>query len=293
MNNSTLLSKCRVGVLGLGLMGGSLAKALRGHCQRIVGWDLDPEMLLSAKMAGVIDAGAAFLDDLVNEIDLLILAVPVETIIAVIPALPEFVLGSIMVMDLGSTKKAVMAAYENLPSRFDILGGHPMCGKAQGGFDESDAVLYQGAPFAFVRSERTSDHFCRLGEALAHTVGARPIWLTAEDHDRWVSATSHLPYLVSCALAETVPLEAVPMIGPGYKSATRLAQTPLSMMGDILRTNQPEILARMDSFLANFQALRDLYAAGSEDAFFDRLGKIRQLHQEMLRLDQERENNAD
>jgi prephenate dehydrogenase len=286
MTSPETLSDCRVGILGLGLMGGSLAKALKGHCKKIYGWDLDSENLLSALKEQVIDAGSPYFDELVNEIDLLVLAVPVETILAIIPGLPEVISGSLMVMDIGSTKSAIMHAFNLLPERFDVLGGHPMCGKARGGYSESDAEMYYSAHFTLVRGERTSAIACHLGEKLVEVVGAQAIWLSAEEHDRWVSATSHLPYLVSCALAETVPLEAAPLIGPGFKSATRLAQTPLSMMGDILRTNQSEILARFDSFLEQLQSLRDLFASGSEDAFFQRLDGIKKHHQYLLEKNQ-------
>ncbi len=286
------LSEISVGILGLGLMGGSLAKALCGRCRRIIGWDLDGESLMTALAEGTVDAGAGSLGPYADEVDLLVLAVPVETILTLIPILPEVFPNPIMVMDLGSTKAAIIKAFNRLPDRFDVLGGHPMCGKAQGGYGASDPGLYRGAPFALVPTTSTSICAKNLGEALVHAVGSLPLWLSAVDHDQWVAGTSHLPYLVSCVLAGITSEASGPLIGPGFRSSTRLADTPLPMMGDILRTNRHNILACMDDFLAAFHELRDMYA-GEDEAFFGRLSAYAQHHRRLLSERKKEANHAD
>jgi prephenate dehydrogenase len=293
MKHQKRLSEMTVGILGLGLMGGSLAKALRGHCRKIIGWDLDPVSLMTALTEGVVDAGGAALGPYADEVDFLVMAVPVETIQALIPVLPEVFTRPVMVMDLGSAKSGVMRAFNGLPPRFDVLGGHPMCGKAQGGFESSEAGLYRGAVFALVASERTTGAARSLGEALVTAVGARALWLSASVHDQWAAGTSHLPYLVSCVLADVTPEEAAPLIGPGFRSTTRLAGTPLSMMGDILCTNRENILARMDAFLDAFQTLRDSYASRNDDAFFDQLSSSAQNYERLIEMCQKGSDHAD
>jgi prephenate dehydrogenase len=93
-------------------------------------------------------------------------------------------------------------------------------------------------------------------------VGANPLWLDAEMHDRWVAATSHVPYLVANALAAATPLDARPMVGPGLRSTTRLAPTSWTMMRDILETNRPNILGGLQNFRKQIEMLESLLAAG-------------------------------
>jgi prephenate dehydrogenase len=280
-------------VLGLGLMGGSLALALRGKCAQITGVDIDPETLRRARMDGAVDTALPSLDALDSGVDIVVLAVPVETSLALIPVLPEAISGDALIMDLGSTKAAVMTKFARLPGRLAVLGGHPMCGKAQGGYVHAEAGLFEGAPFALVRGEDTPPGACALGEALVRGVGARPLWLSAEDHDRWTAGTSHLPFLVSCALSGATPEAFAPLIGPGFCSTTRLADTPLSMMGDILRTNRENILERMDAFLLACQEIRDLYVAKDDEGLFTLLADQARHHRTLLALREGKAEHVD
>jgi prephenate dehydrogenase len=259
-----------VAILGLGLMGGSLALALRGRCARLIGIDPDPEALSLARQMSLVDDLSDQPAQLLPQAHLIILAAPVHAILALIQSLPELHPGCPVVLDLGSTKYQIVQALDGLPSRFDPMGGHPMCGKAQGGLPQADSELYHGAPFAFTPLPRTSPRARSLAGQLALVVGAHPVWLDPQTHDRWVAATSHLPFLAANALAAVVPTEARPLVGPGLRSATRLAPSPWGMMHDILETNRANVLAGLRAYRQQLLEIEELLAA--ED--FTALGEL-------------------
>ncbi len=247
----------RIGFFGLGLMGGSLALALRPHCAEIHACDIDPATRRMAAEKGVVDSACAHLASLLPRIDLLILAAPVCVNLRVLADLPRLWDAPLMVLDIGSTKRVVVESMQTLPPRFDPLGGHPMCGKETSGLAHAEAEMFRGAPFAFTPLERTSPRLRSLAQTLVERIGAHPLWLDAATHDRWVAATSHLPYLVSTALKAATPAEAAPLIGPGFRSTTRLAASNPKMMRDILLTNREPILQALARFRAQLDAIEN------------------------------------
>jgi prephenate dehydrogenase len=253
----------RVGIVGLGLMGGSLALALRGRCAGLLGVDPDPAARQLALERSVVDRASAGPEGLLSEADIIILAAPVGAILELIPRLPDLHPGRPFVIDLGSTKVRICQALEALPERFEAVGGHPMCGKENLTLANADPDLYRGAVIAFTPIARTTGRARRAAETLAGAVGARPFWLAAEAHDRWVAATSHVPYLAGNALAAITPSEAAPLAGPGYRSTTRLAVTPGSMISDVLVTNRIEILEQLRRFQGRLTALEQALDLGN------------------------------
>jgi prephenate dehydrogenase len=150
-----------------------------------------------------------------------------------------------------------------LPERFEAVGGHPMCGKETSSIRSADPLLYQGAPFALCETARTTPRARQAAEAVARACGAHPLWLDPAQHDRWVAYTSHAPYLLACALAEAVPQEASPMIGPGFRGMTRLAASSPRMMADIHATNAAQIRAALRTIIERLEAYDSLIQAGS------------------------------
>ncbi|MCX8062666.1 MAG: prephenate dehydrogenase [Anaerolineales bacterium] len=250
------LSKCRVLIVGLGLMGASLALALRGKCKALYGVDQNEDTCRLALMHEVVDA--VWQDATQTKpVDLIILAVPVGQILSLLKKLNETIQTHTVIMDIGSTKTAICQAMQELAAHFDPIGGHPMCGKETLGIQSAEAAIYQGAPFALVPLERTSPYAKSLAEQLVTAVGSRIVWLDAETHDRMVAAVSHLPYLLASALTLGTPLELTALIGPGFRSSTRLAATPTTMMLDVLKTNRSfilEAIARVERELTQLQS---------------------------------------
>lgn len=251
------LSGSRVAIVGLGLMGGSLAMALRGHCRELIGIDPDPETLALAGQKGVVDRLGDRPEGLLEAADVIVLAAPVRAILKILYQLPAWHPGEPVVLDLGSTKVEIVRAMGALPARFDPLGGHPMCGKERTSIKAADARLFREQLFAFIPLARTTGRARRLAGQLAAAVGARSIWIEAGAHDRWVAATSHLPYLLASALSASTPLECAPLVGPGFRSTSRVASTSPEVMLDALITNRSnllEALGRYQTRLDNLEA---------------------------------------
>ena len=256
------LASSRVGILGLGLMGGSLALALRGRCAHLLGADPDPRVVRLAEEMKFLDQASTDPGEILPQTDLVVLAAPVGAIIHLIGELAALHPGRAVVLDIGSTKTQIAAAMEKLPERFDPIGGHPMCGKEKASLAHAEAGLFAGAVFALIPLERTSPRARSLAEQLVGAIGSLPVWLDALTHDRWVAATSHLPYLVANALALATPGEAAPLVGPGFRSTTRLAASFAPMMLDALSTNRENILQALGCFRNELERMESLLRWG-------------------------------
>jgi prephenate dehydrogenase len=246
--NDISLSNIKVTIIGAGLLGGSMALAIKGKCKELNGVEIRPDVIRLAMEMKLFDHISASPKNALYGSNLIILATPVNTILNIIDQLPEWITDPVIVLDLGSTKVDICHGFEKLPEHFQVIGGHPMCGKEKLGLVQADIGLYQKARFALVSLPRTSQTTKALIEELVCTIGAFPFWVDADTHDQWVAATSHLPYLLAAILTNVTPLEAANLIGPGFRSATRLAATPTSMMFDVLKSNREQIVNKLNNF---------------------------------------------
>lgn len=254
------LSTSRIAILGVGLMGGSLALALHGRCQALLGCDINEETLNLATQLNTFDQLSANPADILPEAEVIILATPLNAILKLIEELPSLHPTSAIVLDLGSTKVQVCQSLAGLPERFDPLGGHPMCGKETIGLKNAEAKIYQEAIFAFTGLERTSVVAKDFANQLALAIGSRPLWIDADTHDQWSAAVSHLPYLVASALSASTPSQSASLAGPGFRSTTRVAVTPASIMVDVLKSNPGYIRENLARFRMEIDKLEDLIA---------------------------------
>ena len=165
------LSVC---IVGLGLMGGSLALALREACwaDRLIGVDRDAAMLAAAEAAGAIDSGTTDLAAGVVAADVVLLATPVRTILRLLPEVGRHARPGTLMMDLGSTKQQICRVMTGLPDGLEPIGGHPMCGKEVAGFASAEATLFHQRPFVLCPVSRTSSAALELARSLAQAVGA-------------------------------------------------------------------------------------------------------------------------
>ncbi len=282
------LPEAQVTIVGLGLMGGSLAEALKGKCKRVVGVARRPESIDKALERDIIDWGTSDLAEGVREADIVILATPVRVILRQIsqigPLLPE----GCLLMDLGSTKVKVVEAMAELPEHVQPLGGHPMCGKEKSGLAAAEATIYEGATFILTPLPRTSEEALTLAQELARAAGSEPLLLEAERQDFLVGTVSHLPYLMACALVATADATtsadpaAWKIVAGGYRDTSRVAGSDVSMMIDILLTNRDEVLKALDVLQDNLEELTQLVSSGDAEKMRPVLSKIRNTRLEMF-----------
>ena len=259
----------RLAVLGLGLIGGSFALAARerGFAREIVAFDPDVEALAEAAVAGIVEQGYSSARDAVAEADIVILAAPIRAILALLREIAPVLGSDAFVMDLGSTKQAIVSAMDRLPAHVVAVGGHPMAGKEVAGFGAAEASLFHGATFALCATARTSDGGRRIAEQVAGALGARPLWMDAATHDAAAARISHLPYILSAALAHAAAPEGVTreLASSGYRDTSRLAASNPAMMLDILLTNSSAVRAAVAGARGALDELEGLVEAGDED----------------------------
>lgn len=276
INKEDDFTQSTVAIVGLGLMGGSLALALSGKCKRLIGVDRDKETVDLALNVGLVDSASTDPRIILPQAEVIILALPVLSIHKFIRRLPELHPGPAVVMDLGSTKVEILDAMGELPKTFDPIGGHPMCGKETSGLVNAEPGLFSGAPFALTPLERTSPKARGISEALALAVGAIPIWIDPETHDNWVASTSHLPFLLAAALASSTPPQVAPLVGPGFRDVSRLAGSNKEMMVDILTTNSEHVLKALHRFQGKLEEVEEAIRAGDRECLTDLLEKAGQ-----------------
>jgi prephenate dehydrogenase len=248
MEDGFQLQDVKVAIVGLGLMGGSLALALKGKCAALYGIDPDRSTLELALAKGIVDRADSNPAKILPQADLIVLATPVPSIIEFLQTLPSMSQEPCIVIDLGSTKKDIVRAMSELPQNFDPIGGHPICGKENLGLENAETGLFQNAPFVITPLERTTLRARKAARQLISEIGARFIEMNAEEHDRALASTSHLPFLLSSALALSTPQEFVSFVGTGFKSTSRLAGTPSHMTMGILQSNRANILHAIQAF---------------------------------------------
>lgn len=284
------LAEAQVAIVGLGLMGGSLAAALstRRACRRIVGIARRPSTLRTALALRIIHQGETDLAAGVREADLVVLATPVRDILARIAAIGPFLKPGCVLLDVGSTKRAICQAMETLPPHVQPVGGHPMCGKETSGLAMAEPDLYQDRLFILSPLERTAPEALALAEELVRAIGARPLLLDPTRHDALVAAISHLPYLLSVALVNAAERLSEndtllwQIAASGFRDTSRLAAGSVEMMLDILITNREPILAALRTAQGELATLADLLSQGDFDALQAKLEAARRRRTEVF-----------
>jgi prephenate dehydrogenase len=281
----------KIGIIGLGLIGGSIALASRQLWPKalVIGVD-NKDVLETAMRLHAIDVAA---DDpiVLAEADVVILAAPVKANIALLAELDENVRQPAVITDTGSTKREIVAAAGTLPARFTFVGGHPLAGAAHGGLEHARPDLFSGRPWlltplAFARGDDGRAAAKPAADDLAgaalikltdfvQALGAVPRVIGVQAHDRLLAYLSHLPQLTASALmqvvGDAVGQDGLSLAGRGLADTTRLASSPPEIWRDIAATNADEIGPALDALIALLQDLRKDLPVGDalHDVFSD------------------------
>ena len=279
----------RVTILGTGLIGGSFALAVRKYTKEmhITGWDR-AEVIQEAQSAGAIDdAFAGDLAPALRNADLIYIALPIAVTLDLLPEIARRAPSHALVTDACSTKvRITQSAAELFPTANGpfFLGGHPMAGREVAGISHADADLFRENTYALIGASSLQDDprvsaFVKVIEK----IGARPLWLGAQQHDYGVGLASHLPQLAAVALAsflyDRLDENGLPitLAGPGLRDSLRLAGSPYSTWRDIVLTNQEVLSAALDLLARRLDDLREKLASRELEADFDAANELYKL----------------
>jgi len=269
-----------IAIVGLGLIGGSIALGVRERWpqSRVFGVDSEP-VLAHAVGAGAIERGFESIAAL-PDASLIILAAPVRQNIELLSQVPVVSGFSRTVTDVGGTKREIVNAARALPSNVTFVGGHPLGGGERGGFAFARPDLFAGRPWIFTPAGHASTAAVDRLSRFVRGLGAKPSILSADDHDHVMAFISHLPQLAASALMETVGTAAkadgLRMAGRGLVDTTRLASSPADVWRDICLTNADAIEDALDCLIQRLTQLRgDLRRGDSVEAIFAAAAKWR------------------
>jgi len=248
----------KITIIGVGLIGGSLGLALneKKPSFKIVGVDKQ-EVIKKAIARGAIDEGTVNLEEGIEETDVAIIATPVKRILDLLPKISPFLKKGCLITDTGSTKvKIIEKANQVLPQSVYFIGGHPMAGSEKYGIESADSHLFHNKTYILTPTPKNNLGALEKISLLIKIIGAKKLILDPLEHDRIVSAVSHLPQIIAVSLINAISELALQgnnnnyfkAIGEGFKDMTRIASSSYKMWEDICDTNQENILEMIQEF---------------------------------------------
>jgi prephenate dehydrogenase len=254
----------RVAVIGVGLIGGSIALAARERLgAHVTGWDLNPAVLSQARSRDVIDAASRSLENAVTEAEFVFVAAPVGPLPELVGAVLAHAPAACVVSDVGSTKRPVVAACSD--SRF--VGGHPLAGAETSGVEHARADLFDGATWYLAPSAATAAWSVSALRDLVTEIGATPVEIEAEAHDRLMATVSHLPHVFANVLvAQLAAASASAVPGPSFRDATRVAGSNVAVWSDIYLDNRQALGEAIDDAIARLVEVRAVLEAADDAA---------------------------
>jgi prephenate dehydrogenase len=270
----------RLAIVGVGLLGGSIALAARAHglAREIVGIGRDRTRLEAPLRAGAVDRVTTDLTAGVRDADVLVLAANVlanERLLA--DAWPA-VAPSAVVTDVGSTKRGIVAVAERLPGAHRFVGSHPMAGSEKSGYAVARPDLFRGAMVIVTPGDASEPGAVKTVTSFWEALGARVSALEPDTHDRVVAAISHLPHVVAWALVEAVGRfepAALPFAARGFKDTTRIAAADTAMWTEILLSNRDTIVSSLGAFRGALGELERLIATGDRAGIESLLARLK------------------
>lgn len=258
-------------VIGMGLIGGSLAGALRSTGAHVCGYDQAANRAAVAAQRGLVDRTASTIAAAVSDVDLVIVAVPVLAIVELLPAIDAATPPDAVLLDVGSVKVPVIDAMARLPGAIRAIGGHPLAGDERSGPEAAEPTLFAGKSFVLCPSPHTSPETVNLATTFILSLNAEPLVIGAEEHDQVLARTSHLPQFVSTALAMMLHAGDERLSGPGLRDMTRLAGSDPTMWRDIALANRQYLLQTLRDFVQQIDILMELIESEESGAVEDRV----------------------
>ena len=261
-------------LIGTGLIGGSILKDLRDHYPQAIfnGIDQNDAHAKKAKQNGIIDEVAQLQD--VKNADLVIISIPVDAILKVLPQLLDLVNENALVIDVGSTKEAICRSVENHKNRRQFLAAHPIAGTEFSGPDAAISNLFVKKTLIICEVEKTTFKLQELANELFEKLEMRVRYMTPAAHDKHIAYVSHLSHISSFMLGKTVIQEEenerdiFDLAGSGFESTVRLAKSSPAMWTPIFAQNKEHVLASLDGYIENLSRFRESVKNDDHNAIF-------------------------
>lgn len=277
--------RLKIGIVGLGLMGGSLGMALVRAGYTVSGWDQSAIARQEAYRLGALSRLSHDLRDAVSQASVVFIATPVESIPATVrECIPHVKQGTIFT-DLGSIKQNILEeVYGFLPEGYHFVAGHPMTGSEQQGIGAADPFLFQNAAYVIIEDPRISKEAAAVIDKIIQNTGAQIIKLAAVEHDRIVGMVSHLPHLVAATLANTAANAentypgTLALAAGGFRDTTRIALGAPEIWRGIIWGNLEQVLKAIDAFQTELDRLKEMLRSGNQaqlDRFLAQAQEIR------------------
>lgn len=258
-----------VAIIGTGLIGASVGLALKEQGWKTIGWDPSPGALERAAERNATDSTAASVSEAIDDVDLVVLAGPLEANLATLRDLET----DALVTDVTSVKVPMLAA---APTGVRFVGGHPMAGREHAGPDAASHALFRGAPWVICDDGASGEDVGRLG-SIVGSMGANPIVMSAERHDQVVASVSHLPHLLAVALVNTVSgnPDAGELVSGSFRDLTRVASAESSWWPEVLTSNAEAVTRAVDDLVGYLEDLRARVTSGDMAGLAERLDQAR------------------
>ena len=269
----------RVTIVGIGLMGGSLGLAIKkyGLAREVIGLSQSQSSLMEAEKMGAIDKGMTDIKKAVQNVDLVVLATPVDDIIKLFDMINPYLRRGTIVTDVGSTKTEILdAAQKTLNFSYNFVGSHPLVGSEKKGVESARADLFEGAICIMTWHAKTSNQAKERVKQLWAKVGASVKSLSPEEHDETLAYISHVPHLIAYALLDSIPAKYLPLASGGLKDTTRIAGSSPQVWKDISLSNSKNMVKALDEFVQRLKLLRQAMAERDEKILLDMFTKAKE-----------------
>lgn len=270
----------KIAIVGIGLIGGSMAISLRrrGFATELIGVDKDPNNAQKALEIGLVDK-IATLDEAIEEVDAIIVSTPVNVMKDIIPAILDKISDDQVVLDVGSTKEAILDKIENHPKRGNFIATHPMAGTEYSGPEAAIPNLFDGKCTVFIDVENSNTKAIEVGTAIYEALGMGIVHLDGKEHDVHTAYVSHISHISSFALALTV-LEKeknegriFELASGGFRSTVRLAKSSPDMWVPIFEQNRDNVLDVLDEHINTLAKFRSLLIKKDFSTFYQLIEK--------------------
>lgn len=275
----------KVYVIGVGLIGGSFALDIRKLYPEVMVYGIDPNEnhLQTAIELGIINDAAVMAD--ISDADIVIIAVPVDAALIVLPDVLDLVNESTLVFETGSTKASVCQLLENHPKRKNFLATHPIAGTEFSGPQAALHGLFSGKTNIICEVEKTTFRLQEKGLRLFQDLGMRIRLMEPKSHDRHIAYVSHLSHISSFMLGKTViekekhETDIFDMAGSGFESTVRLAKSSPAMWTPIFRQNKKQVLKSLQEYISNLEQFRDLLEQDDFEAIFNEMEGVNRIRE--------------